>query len=279
MSAFPQVESEPAVAPKVSTPVLLRVSACVICVLALLCFLAVRSEVNEHRAGMKTIGVDAAPSIIEAQKIRANLADMHANTANALLHPPGKYDKTLSDYEKRRVQATKAILEAAGNVTFGKAEREPLLRLLDALGRYEAEAAKAFVLHQRNEKDFMLYHRQADQIMSKEVLPAADDLDKANRKELDHSYATVRGGSLRAIVSTALTGGLLLAALSVVQWFLYRRTRRIMNPALAAATVLALWGMHHSLTTFVSQRTALRTAKEDAFESIHVLLPGAGGSV
>jgi len=68
-----------------ATPTILWGSLGAICLGALLLFLAARSAVDGARQAVQTIGRDAAPSIIAAQAIRAGLADMDANAANALL--------------------------------------------------------------------------------------------------------------------------------------------------------------------------------------------------
>jgi hypothetical protein len=273
MSTSTQTAPRPAppLPARLNTPALLRLWLAGVAVLALLFFLAVRWGVHEHRRGMKAIGYDTAPSILAAQKIRTSLADMHSNAANVLLHPPGKGERAMADYERRRLEATEAVLAAAGNVTYGEEERGPLRKLLDALGRYEASAAQAFLLHRRADEGFLEPHREADRIMSQEILPAADALDKVNRKELDAAYAGARRASLWAVLAVLAAGAALLGALAGVQAFLYRRMRRVVNPALAVATALTLGFLAYVLATFAGQRQALRVAKEDAFESIHAL--------
>ena len=255
-----------------STPALLRLAMAALVVLAVLFFLAVRAGVKEHRTALTTVGKDSAPSILAAQQIRSNLADMHSNTANALLHAPGKGQKPLADYDKRRVAVTEGVLQAAGNITYDEAERAPLRRLLNELGKYEAAVAEALVLYNRKDRaGFLAAHREADRLMSKNILVAADDLDAVNRKEMDRAYAAARGGSLRATLLVVLAGAALLGVLAVVQVFLYRRMRRIVNPGLGAASLLALGFLVYVMGSFLGQRAALKTAKEDAFHSIHAL--------
>ncbi len=265
------MSAPPSLVAHASTPALLRLALGTIALLALTFFLAVRAAVNEHRHAMKTIGKDTAPSILAAQAIRADLADMHSNAANVLLHRPGEGKQALADYEKRRVAATEGILAAAGNITYDEAERGPLRTVLNALGRYEAAVAEAFVLHRRGSGDALAAHREADRVMSETILPAADALDRVNRAEMDRVYAGVRGASLRAILVVVLAGLVLLALLGAVQVFLYQRMRRILNPALAAASLLTFVFLVVAVATFFGQRRALKTAKEDAFDSIHAL--------
>jgi hypothetical protein len=263
---------------RLSTPARLRLALAAIVVLALLFFLAVYAGVKEHRAAMTTIGKDTAPSILAAQHIRANLADMHSNTANALLHKPGAgkeeqaaYQKVLDACEKRRIEATEGILAAAGNITYGEAERGPLRKLLNELGRYQACAAEALVLHRLGGSEFLEPQRRADRIMTEAILPAADALDAVNRKEMDRAYTDVRAASLRATVVVLGAAVGLLGVLALTQLFLYQRMHRILNPGLAAATVLTLVFTVVVVGTFLRQRAALRTATKDAFDSIHAL--------
>jgi hypothetical protein len=207
---------------------------------------------------------------LAAQGIRADLADMHSNAANVLLHRPGEGKQALADYEKRRVGATEGILAAAGNITYD-AERAPIRTILNELGRYEAAIAEAFVLHRLGSSDQLAAHREADRIMSETILPAADTLDQVNRAEMDKAYANVRGASLRAILVVVLAGLVLLALLGLVQVFLYLRMRRILNPALVGASLLALVFLVAAVVSFFGQRRALKVATVDAFDSIHAL--------
>jgi hypothetical protein len=107
--------------------------------------------------------------------------------------------------------------------------------------------------------------------MSRSILPAADALDKANREAMDRGYSGVRAASLGAALAVLVAGAALLAALVMTQVFLYRRMRRLLNPALVAASLLVVVFLAWTLGAFLTQRAALKTAKEDAFESIHLL--------
>ncbi len=77
---------------------------------AMLLFAAI-TGVQVHRDAMKTVGKDTAPSIIAAQKIKTSMADMDASVANELLGKPGEMEEQIKDYEKRRVEASKALID------------------------------------------------------------------------------------------------------------------------------------------------------------------------
>jgi hypothetical protein len=69
----------------------------------------------------------------------------------------------------------------------------------------------------------------------------------------------------------ALAGVALLAALASMQFYLMLRFRRIINPALAGATVVTLALVAASAAGLVAQAGHLRVAKAEAFDSIIAL--------
>jgi hypothetical protein len=257
--------------PVTTTPGRLKAGLGLIWLLTGLYCVAVVASVWDYRKDLKTIGDDTAPSIIAAEHIKANLADMHSHAANLLLDKPGVNVAAAKDYERRRLEVVKGLLDAATNVTYGDAERVPLQILFDKLGTYQETVAQARTLHEKGDTAYLAKYREADRVHHQGLLPAADALDRANREELDHSYRKQRAaewGYLAVLVTIALA---LLAALVLTQVFLYRRMRRRLNPALLAATVLAAGFLVWILTALGAAAAGLRLAKEDAFESIHAL--------
>jgi hypothetical protein len=103
------------------------------------------------------------------------------------------------------------------------------------------------------------------------LLPAADDLDKANNDVLEREYESKSTSSLVARLFAGFAGVLALAALAAAQLYLSRRTRRTLNPALLAATVLALWLTSYAFTGMGSEEHDLKVARQDAFTSIRAL--------
>ena len=254
-----------------STPGRLRVAAAAVALAALVFCLAVLGAVRAQRHGMQTIGVDAAPSIIAAEQIKSDLADMHSQVANILLKKPGQSAAAVKDYESRRTKAVEGILKAAGNVTYGDAERVPLQTLMNGLGPYEAAVARARLLHERGDPAFLAEHETADRIMHHTLLKAATALDDANRKALDEEYEQQQRTSWLGLLGVLLSGGLLLGVLVVVQRFLYRRMRRVLNLGLVAATVVAVVFVIYTVAVLRLEADDLKVAKKDAFESIHAL--------
>lgn len=253
-----------------TTPQLLQAGQYAAFGAALLLMLTVILGARSHRHAMQAIGRDSAPSIIAAQHIRAALADMDANAANELLD---ERTATASRkvYEDRRREAVESIVTAAQNITYGDAELIPVRKLAYGLGTYTALMQRARDLHEAGDKRFIGEWRTAAQYMDNTVLPAAADLDKANRQVLDDMYAAQGRASSLSIVLTLLTAALLLAVLFWLQWFLMERTRRTLNPLLVGASVVAVFFVVYTLAAFRAQDHHLKVAKEDAFESIHAL--------
>jgi hypothetical protein len=254
-----------------TTPGRLQLALAGTWLLALVFLLAVLAAVHDHRQAMQTIGKDSAPSIIAAQDIKASLAAMHGHAAEILLAKPGMATGARSTCEERRLKVTEGLLTAAGNITYGDAERTPIRTLLNELGHYQAVFAQAQALQERGDAGFLGRHREADRILHDVLLPAAKDLDQANREALDESYGRQKRSSWFGQMGVLASAAALLACLGATQVFLFRRMRRIVNPALAAATVLGAGFFAYTLGALWLEMALLKTAKEDAFESIHAL--------
>jgi hypothetical protein len=107
--------------------------------------------------------------------------------------------------------------------------------------------------------------------MDETLLPAADALDKANNDVLERTYEGQSENSSLARSLILFAGLLLLGAFAAAQIFLTLRTRRLLNPQLLAATLVALGSLAYSVSAMKEEQRQLKIAKEDAFTSIHAL--------
>lgn len=261
---------------------LLKLSRTVLLALAAGLFVAIVLGAQVHRDAMQTVGKDAAPSIIDAQHIKAALADMDADEAKLLLAPPDTANSATKGLMRRRDEADRALLEASGNVTYA-AERAPIDTLLMTGGFYNRLAQQTEDLHDAgdpldaasplypNRPLHVNYYEALAILMDEKLLPAADALDQANNVVLQRTYnrAGITSGLTTALV--ALVGLAALSALLWVQVFLSRRTRRTLNPALVLATVATLYLFLYGLGALITEQRQLKVAKQDSFESIHAL--------
>jgi hypothetical protein len=115
------------------------------------------------------------------------------------------------------------------------------------------------------------YFQQATDLMSTTVLPAAASLTTANASALDASYnqdrSTAASGQVLVLVLGLAVAGVLLGT----QVFLAGRYRRLVNPALVAATVLAVGLAIAAAVQLGAPAGNLKVAKQDAFDSILAL--------
>ena len=257
--------------PRWNTLQLLRGGRLLLLALDAVLLLAALGGISEHRHAMQTVGKDSAPSIIAAQHIKSALADMDANAANELLSAPAATSAAVEAYERRRIEAARALINAAENITYGDAERGAIERLQLGLGTYERLIQRARDLHERNDSAAIAAWREAAKLLDEKLLPAADALDKANDEVLEREYVTQSDRSATARVLVGFAGALLLGGLVFVQTFLSRRMKRTLNVFLLAATVLAAWTLIFTGTQMMGEQRQLKIAKEDAFTSSRAL--------
>ncbi len=244
-------------------------AALLVCVGLLLAALLV--GVGVHRDAMKTVGRDTAPSIIAAQHIKSALADMDADAVDELLLPPDAAAGAVRAYEAKRVEAARALIAAAGNITYGESERRPIQTLEVGMGTYERLIQKSRDDHEAKRPGAIEDYREAARLLDETLLPAADALDQANHDVLERTYSRQATTSFAARAFVLLTGLLALAAMVIVQMFLSRRTRRTFNPLLLLATLLLLGLTVWALDAMGEEQGELKIAKEEAFTSIDAL--------
>ncbi|WP_225993263.1 hypothetical protein [Actinomadura rudentiformis] len=250
-------------------------------VAALLAVLSV--AIGNARDGVQTIGHDAGPRVVATGSLYFALSDMDAQVANVLLigrqHDLGiGHDEALRRYEVRRVEAGQAAVQAAqlagDNVNMQRTVRE----VLDGLGRYERLVGEAMLLdRQANHAAGQLpqqvidTYRRATDLMKMELLPKAYNLTLDSGATVRQSYESKRTAIESGRTWVVVTGALLLAALLVLQVYVAGRFRRLVNPALALATVVAFVLVAASTGLLSAQAGHLRKAKEDGFDSILAL--------
>ena len=141
----------PGLAAKWSTPRLLVAFRWTVIALVGTLFLTGESTLSTSRDAFKTIGKDAAPSIIAAQEIGAALADLDANVANALLGTPQHRQAAAAAIDKQRIKVTDGLVDAAENITYGDAEKIPIRNLTRSFGLYLESAAEARLRYEQGD--------------------------------------------------------------------------------------------------------------------------------
>ncbi len=252
---------------------------------ALACCLAALTAVllGQLRGDFQAIGQRDAPEAGATTGLYFALNDMDAQVANVLLVGgdsalAASRAQDLATYTRDRAAADTDLQQATTSEADNAAAEQGLTLVLDRLGQYEALAADALLTSQQSRSAAGLapaaaiaYYQQATSLMQDSILPAVGSLSTVSAAKLDTAY---RGGKSATGTGTAwvvIAGVLLAAALMALQLHLAARFRRLVNPALAAATVLAIAFAAVTVTRLNAESGRLDVAKQDAFDSIQAL--------
>jgi hypothetical protein len=234
-------------------------------------------------SGFTAIGDHDAPLVEQSNALYYAVSDMDAQVGNVLLtgsDPALAADqqRDLALYSSDQQDAEQDLQQVAVTAAADPAAQRAVSSVLDALGRYEALAADAIVVNQRGNDPAgrpsvatLSYFQRATDLMSTAVLPAAASLTTANASALDTSYNRDRSTAASGRVLVLVLGLAVAGALLGTQVFLAVRFRRLVNPALAVATMLALGLAIAGAVQLGTQAGNLKVAKQDAFDSILAL--------
>jgi hypothetical protein len=216
--------------------------------------------------------------VVAAQQIRAHLANLDASAANAALTRGPAQLQAWKDYAAEQVDLGDFLISAAQNITYGDAERKPILAIITGIQKYADLIGRARALLEAADAKpsaipdgALTLIADASALLNTELLPAAGRLNDANETALNETWAGCKnalGWETLGFIAAALPA---LALLVVLQGWIARRTHRFINPGLLAATLLmavaALWGVFDLETS----AAALISAKQDAFDSVRAV--------
>jgi hypothetical protein len=250
-----------------STPARIRTAA--IAALVLACCLAGVAAIAFGGVNNKfqSIGGRDAPEVDAATGLYFSLGDMDAQVANVLLvggDPALAADRSqdLAIYAHDRTTADQDLQQAAITEAGNAAAQREIRSIIDGIGQYEALAADAMLSDQRAPDAAgrataasVAYYRQATDLMRTGILPEVGALTTVSASALDAGYQSGR--------ATAGTG--------IMQLYLFRRFRRLVNPALAAATLVGVVLVGVTAAGLSAESGHLKVAKQDAFDSLIAL--------
>lgn len=219
----------------------------------------------------QAIGRDAEPSVALALRMQATLGDIDAAAAGDALTDNGAAIGTSLRFRDGLNSLATSLVDAARNITYGDAEARPLQALQQQLLAYQEAVVEARSVGQGN--PWLLLHRLqwASRVNRDFAAPAAEALAAANANELERRYAAYRATSLAHGGAAVAAFALLVAVLLGAQVWLARRVRRLVNPMLALATLVAVAGGLWLGAAILTERGDLRAAKSDAYDSLHTL--------
>ncbi|MGW0733604.1 hypothetical protein [Streptomyces sp. NPDC002851] len=192
------------------------------------------------------------PLSADAAAVYRSLADANTAAASGFLtggqEPAELRERYREDIETAARNLAMAAANSQGTDATGTASGTAsdssaalISRLNELLPRYTERIETARTYNRQGLPLGGAYLRNANDLMQKEMLPVAAKLYAAEKARLDADYADAKSAPWAAFA----LGVLALAALVWAQRRLYRRTNRVFNPGLVAATAcstaLLLW--------------------------------------
>ena len=251
---------------------------------------AVVSAVMAQRSVVEDVGFGTTPSIYHAQRIRDSLSDLDANVVNMLLLPSGTNPTAEQEYQSRKEKLANLVVQVSKNITIPvyidtskkpsekiltPAEQKYTSTIILGINNYIEKAQQARDFHAlKNTAASLEAYREAQKIIGDDesgLLKEAYLLDKINFEALSKAYQSGRGSSLNQSLMVLVAGATLLGLLIAIQLLLFKWNRRILNPALLGATVIASLFLLDTLVNLNIANQQLKVAKEDAFDSLHAL--------
>jgi hypothetical protein len=278
-----------------TTPGTIRAAVAACALAAAVLAVVIAAAFSGVAGGLSAIGGTDAPEVTAATGLYFSLNDMDAQVANVMLagtDPALASDRLqyLATYASDRQAAYADLQQAAVTAAGNAAAQRQLQSVLVNVGTYEALAADALLVDQQQATagttatgttpggtasgtpgQAVGYYRQATDLMRTAILPHVASLATVSSGKLDGSYAAGRSDATAGAVIALVAGVLLVALLVAFQVFLSRRFRRIVSPALAAATVVALALAIVTAGRLDAEASHLTVAKQDAFGSIVAL--------
>lgn len=244
----------------------LRMRQAVLVALSLLVALIGYGVYRSHAAVVQTVGKDAAPSIVAAENIRSTLGNAHTQIVNAFLTKEDASGESVRAYKQSLATANDHLVTAAQNITYGDDERRPILDILNQVSEYDTLIGMALA-----GQDSIKQLGQADDLMRERIVPAAAALAQANFTHLDAAYSEGRHVARLWLYGFLAASVVLLLALLDTQRYVSLRFRRLVNPAMAAGCAVFALSVVLFAVKAGGVMSAMRTAKEDAFDSVYAL--------
>ncbi|GAA2089456.1 hypothetical protein GCM10009801_53790 [Streptomyces albiaxialis] len=224
-------------------------------------------QVSDRRSSADAVVDHSQPLSAAAARVYRSLADADTSASSGFLAGGDEPHHVRERYEKDIRQASELLVNAAASSKSSESAQKQIAILNRGLPRYTGlvESARA-----NNRQGLPLggaYLRYANQEMRGELLPAARKLYTAETARLGGDYEDAKSWPFLAIGAGVLAlGGLVWA-----QRRNFRRTNRVFNPGLLAATAATLAVMVWLTGGHAMARAGLAESDEKGARSLQAL--------
>ncbi len=218
------------------------------------------AAVGSRQKGIHSVGTDVEPVVVTSQSIQSLMSGANASAANSFLaggvEPANQRARYLTDLQQAQDQL--AQVATAGGAS-AKATAS-IRTIAESAATYSGlvESARA-----NNRQGFPVgagYLRRANTLVSGTVIPTAETLHQESLLRLNSGYGAA--SSSVATVGAAAVAVVLLVALVAAQVFLRRRTNRVLNVGLVAATGLAVVLIGWTLFSLIGEGNQVSAARD-----------------
>ena len=245
-----------------TTPGLLRLLSVALVVAIVALWTASFLSTLARRQAMHAMSGSAAPAFIAAQRLHAELSEADATVVGAFLagetEPAGKRKAY-----RQSVSAATAQLDVLARAGASADAQRALLVVSAQLPVYTGLVDQARADNRLGLNVVGAYLRQASELMRDTILPAADTLAALEADQIDDGYRRATSSVHPVLVTVA--GVVTLAGLVGVQLLLHRRTRRLLNLPLVAATAIVAVIVGLTLAAFATERARLVDGRDNGF--------------
>ncbi|MCX4762215.1 hypothetical protein OG562_14770 [Streptomyces sp. NBC_01275] len=198
-------------------------------------------QTSDRAAAADDVLHKSQPLSTAAADIYRALADANTAASSGFLAGGQETPEARQRYEQDIDEAAAKLVTAANNADPGSSSTGYITKLNKLLPEYKGLVERARTYNRQGFPVGGAYLRYANEKMQVEMLPAAEDLYQNENQRLEDDYADATPYPWAAIA----LGVLALAGLAYAQHRNYRRTNRVLNHGLvaatAAATVVLLW--------------------------------------
>ncbi|MGW0879338.1 hypothetical protein [Streptomyces sp. NPDC002671] len=224
-------------------------------------------QTSERAAAADDVLHRSQPLSSGAADIYRSLADANTAASSGFLAGGQETAGSRDRYENDIRTAASGLVTAAANAEPGSASESTVAKLNTLLPEYKGLIERARTYNRQGYPVGGAYLRYANEKMQKEMLPAAEDLYTKENQRLRADYGDATPYPWAAIA----LGLIALAALGWAQHRTYRRTNRVLNQGLVAATaataVVLLWlVVGHTVA-----RSGLNGSYDNGIRSLNVL--------
>ncbi|MFE9449326.1 hypothetical protein [Streptomyces sp. NPDC006739] len=224
-------------------------------------------QATERAAAADDVLHRSQPLSSGAADIYRSLADANTAASSGFLAGGQETAATRDRYEKDIGTAASGLVTAAANAEPGSPSEATIAKLNRLLPEYKGLIERARTYNRQGFPVGGAYLRYANEKMQNEMLPAAEDLYTKENQRLDADYADATPYPWTAIV----LGVLALAALGWAQHRNFRRTNRVLNHGLVAASGATAAVLLWLVVGHAVARSGLDGSYAHGVRSLHVL--------